>query len=236
MSIKLEASGFYEWHDHVKGVPGVGVDSARIDACVAYYHEHGFRGLFGHELFGFRQDNLDFLARTDNARWLWFWDVTLKNIDPIYGLSGLELVGIHPKRPGIDFSRFRALRTAINYWLKTDKGISESTISEYNLWHYKPSSKSFEGLEIPKGVKELQLYWANPSSLDGLPVLKKLKFLEIHRCRNLQDLSALPRIAPNLQKLLTTTSSRIDATVGVLDHPQLKTALIDGKEVVGKTR
>jgi hypothetical protein len=233
MSIKRESSGFYEWHDHVKGVPGLGVETARIDECVAYYHEQGFRGLFGHEGFGFRQANLDFLARTNNAKWLWFWDVSLKNIDPIYELSGLELVGIHPKRPGIDFSRFPVLRTAINHWLKSDMGISQSTITEYHLWHYNPSSKSFDGLEIPKGVKELQLCWANPAALDGLPVMTKLKVLEIHRCRNLEDLSALPRIAPNLQKLLTTTSSRIVATAGVVDHPKLTTALMDGRCVVG---
>jgi len=233
MSIKRESSGFYEWHDHVKGVPGLGIETDRVDECVAYYHAHGFRGLFGHEGFGFQQDNLDFLARTTNAKWLWFWDVSLKNIDPIYELSDLTLIGIHPKRPGIDFSRFPALKTLINHWLKADKGISESTTTEYHLWHFKPSSKSFVGLEIPTGVKELHLNWANPASLDGLPVMKTLKSLEIHRCRNLRDLSALPRIAPNLQKLLTTTSSRIDATAGVLDHPKLKTALMDGKPIVG---
>lgn len=234
MSIQRESSGFYEWHDHVKGVPGLGIETARVDECVAYYHAHGFRGLFGHEGFGFQQDNLDFLARTTNAKWLWFWDVSLKNIDPIYELSDLALIGIHPKRPGIDFSRFPALKTLINHWLKADKGISESTTTEYHLWHFKPSSKSFDGLEIPTGVNELHLYWANPASLDRLPVMKTLTSLEIHRCRNLQDLSALPRIAPNLQKLLTTTSSRIDATAGVLDHPKLKTALMDGKWVVGR--
>ena len=233
MSIERKASGFYEWHDYVKGVPGVGVESRRIDKCVAYYHARGFRGLFGHHGFGFRQDNLDFLTQTPNAKWLWFWDVWLKNVDPIYGLTNLELVGINPKRPGIDFSRFPALRTAANHWLKADTGISASTITEYHLWHYKPRSKTFDGLEVPNGVKQLHLNWANPATLDGLPVMKRLKILQIHRCRNLQDLSALPRIAPNLQGLLATTSARIDATKGILDHPKLETALIDGKWVVG---
>ena len=236
MSIELEASGFYEWHDHMKGMPGLGVETDRIDECVAYYHKKGFRGLFGHPGFGFLQEDLDFLTRTANARWLWFPEVALKNIDPLYELSELELFGVNPRRPGIDFSRFPALRTVVNDWIKKDKGISESTITEYHLWHYKPTSKIFDGLEIPKGVKELQLNWANPANLDGLPVMKKLKVLEIHRCRNLHDLSALPRIAPNLRTLLTTSSSRIDATAGVQDHPKLKTALIDGEYVVGSDR
>ncbi len=233
MSIELKESGFYEWHDNLGKGPGVGVESHRIDECLAHYHRHGFRGLFGHPSFGFTQDNLDFLAHATNARWLWFWDISLRNVDPIYELTGLEYLGIHPKRPGIDFSRFKSLSTVINHWIKADRGISASTITEYHLWHYKPTSKSFAGLEIPAGVERLELYWANPMTLAGLPVKRNLKVLEIHRCRNLEDLSELPRIAPNLEKLLTTTSSKIDATEGVLNHPKLKEALIDGKCVVG---
>lgn len=233
MSIELRESEFHEWHDYVKGVPGLGIDSKRLDECIAYYHEHGFGGLFGNPTFGFNQDNLDFLAHANNVKWLWFWDVALRNIDTVYELTELNHVGINPKRPGIDFSRLPALQSVVSDWIKSDTGISASTITEYHLWHYKPTSKSFGGLEIPSGVKELHLYWANPASLDGLPVLKKLKTLELHRCRNLKDLTALPRIAPNLQKLLTTNSSNIDATAGVLDHPKLKMALIDGEFVVG---
>ena len=234
MSIELEASGFYEWHEPLNPVPSLGIQTARLDDCIAHYHAQGFRGLFGHPEFGFRQDNLDFLSRTANATFLWFWDVSLRNVDGVYGLTGLEYVGINPKRPGIDFSRFPALRTAINHWIKADTGIRESTITKYHIWHFKPRTKSFAELEIPHGVTELHLYWANPATLDGLPMMKKLKKLQIHRCRNLRDLSALPRIAPNLHALLATTSSKIDATAGVLDHPKLKTALIDGRFVVGR--
>lgn len=232
MAIELKESGFREWHDQLDGVPSVGVETDRLEECIDHYHEQGFRGLFGSPNFGFAQDNLDFLEHTKNAKWLWFWNVSLNNIDAIYELSKLEYVGINPKRPGIDFSRFPALRTAINHWIKQDNGISKSKISVYHLWHFKPKTKTCEGLEIPRGVKELHLYWANPAALHGLPVMKKLKELQIHRCRNLSDLSALPAIAPKLQKLLTTTSSRIDPSTGVLDHPSLKVALIDGKHVM----
>lgn len=236
MSIELRESGFREWHDHIDGVPAIGVESDRIDECLVHYHRHKFRGLFGHPSFGFTHDNLDFLSRATNVKWLWFWDISLRNVEPIYELTDLEYFGINPKRPGIDFSRLPTLQTVINHWIKADRGISVSTITKYNLWHYKPTSKSFEGLELPAGVERLELYWANPATLAGLPVLKNLKVLEIHRCRNLQDLSDLPRIAPNLQKLLTTTSSKIEATNGVLDHPKLKEALFDGKFVVGNSK
>ncbi len=232
MPIKLESSGFYEWHDSMNGVPMLGISTARLDDCLTRYQDGNFYGLFGHESFGFEQDNLDFLSRTPDATHLWLWDVSLQNIDGIYKLTEPEYVGVNPKRPGIDFSCFETLRTAINHWIRSDKGIADSTISEYPLWHFNPRSKSFDGLEIPLQVQHLEINRANPSTLDGLPVLTKLKELQIHRCRNLADLSALPRIAPNLRKLLTTTSSRIDTSAGILDHPALETALIDGKHII----
>jgi len=234
MSIELKESGFYEWGEPPKG--SLGVDTERIEECIEYYHKRGFRGLFGHQRFGFQQDHLDFLAETRNAQFLWFWDISLKQINAIYELTDLKRMGIHPKRPGIDFSCFSNLRSVVNHWTKKDSGIEASKITKYNLWRYKPTSKSFEGLEIPKGVKELELLWANPATLAGLPVMKKLKVLQIHRCRNLHDLSVLPEIAPNLQRLLTTTSSRIDVTAGILDHPKLEEALIDGTFVVGESK
>ena len=230
MSIQKAPSGFFEWNDQLQGAASLGVDSDRLEECLAYYHQGKFRSLFGHESFGFHQDNLDFLAQTINATHLWFWDVTLKNIDALYDLTELESMGIHPKRPGIDFSRFPKLQSVVNHWTKKDTGIADSTITKYNLWHYKPTSKSFAGLEIPLGVERLELTWANPASLEGLPVLPKLKEFQIHRCRNLSDLSALPRIAPNLKKLLATSSSKLEPTAGIVDHPKLKSAWIEGKE------
>lgn len=234
MSIQREASGFYEWHDRLIVYPSVGIESARLAECLVYCQERKFQGLFGNPTFGFHQDNLDFLVHLPDTRRLWFWDVALRQIDAIYALARLEYCGIHPKRPGIDFSRFPLLRTVVNHWIKADSGIAASAITDYDLWHYKPTSKSFAGLEIPQHVQRLELYWANPATLAGLPVMEELQVLEIHRCRNLQDLSALPRIAPKLRRLLTTTSSKIDATAGVLDHPHLETALIDGRFVVGQ--
>ncbi|NND99256.1 MAG: hypothetical protein HKN47_18205 [Pirellulaceae bacterium] len=230
MSIQKDKNGFFVWGDYQQGSPGLGVQSDRIDECIDYYHANGFNGLFGSASFGFDQDNLDFLVQAPAVQWLWFWDINLKNIDPLYGLNQLNHFGIHPKRPGIDFSRLPSLRTAVNFWIKSDTGITKSKITEYYHWHYKPRDKSYEGLEMPKNVKKLEMNWANPASLEGLPVMKKLKSLQFHRCRNLNDLSALPRVAPNLENLLITTSSKVDPTDGILDHPTLKSAWIDGNE------
>lgn len=200
---------------------------------MARYNECGARGLFGHDYFGFLEKDLNFLALAKlKPLWLWFWDVDLVDVEALYEVEELDGFGIHTKRPGIDFARFRRIKSCTHHWLKSDRGITQAPISDYLLWHFKPRSKSFADLEIPLTVKKLELNWCNPASLDGLPVLEHLKELEIHRCRNLADLSALPRVAPNLRHLLTTTSSQIVPTAGILDHPKLKTARISGKEMV----
>lgn len=233
MSIERKSSGFYEWdaEPRLGRTPAVGIESGRVESCMERYNEADFSGLFGSPSFGFKEENMDFLGLAKRKpTWLWFWDVELKNVDALYGLDELDKFGIHPKRPGIDFSRFRRLGTVVNHWIKHDTGIASAAISQYHFWHFKPRSKSFTDVEIPLAVKKLSLYWANPSSLAGLPVLKHLTELQIHRCRNLSDLSSLPQIAPNLRHLLATTSSRLSPTAGVLDHPKLETARIDGKE------
>jgi len=233
MSIERKPSGYFEWDaDPRLGRPrSVGIESGRVEACMARYNEEDFSGLFGSPDFGFREENLDFLGRAKRKpAWLWFWDVELKNVEALYGLDELDSFGIHPKRPGIDFSRFRRLGSVVNHWIPQDTGIARAAIGSYSLWHFKPRSKSFADVEVPLAAESLELYWANPASLDGLPVLPNLKRLEIHRCRNLSDLSQLPRIAPNLRHLLATNSSRLVPGPGVQDHPTLETARVSGKE------
>jgi hypothetical protein len=235
MIIERKPSGFYEWDAELRlrRPRALGMESGRVEQCMTRYNEDDFCGIFGSPHFGFREENLDFLQRaTRKPTWLWFWDVELKNIEALYGLDEIDEFGINPKRPGIDFSRFRRMGVVVNHWLKQDTGIANAAIREYNLWHFKPRSQSFADVEIPLAVERLELYWANPSSLTGLPVLNELTELQIHRCRNLANLSALPHIAPNLRHLLATTSSRLVPEAGVLDHPKLQTARIDGKELL----
>lgn len=195
------------------------------------YNEAGFCALFGSPHFGFHEENLDFLHQVKHKpTWLWFWDVEMKNIEALYEMEELDQFGINPKRPGIDFSRFRRLGVVVNHWCKKDTGIGNAPIERYDLWHCNPRSKSFADVQIPLVVERLELNWANPSSLSELPVLEKLTELQIHRCKNIADLSALPHVAPNLQCLLATTSPRLVHKAGVLDHPKLKTARINGRE------
>jgi hypothetical protein len=211
--------------------PSVGIESSRLLECIA--HARSFDGAFGTPGFGFREDNLDFLATLIHLRQVWFTDFRFASIDGIYNLQGLEYCGVMGKRPGIDYSKFPRLRTVVAHWNPKDLGFEKATIRSLHLWRYKPHSKSFEGLLFPPDLEELDLNWVNPSSLAGMPPMPKLLELGIHRSRNMEDLSLLPIIAPNLKKLYVTASSKAMGLAGVEGHPSIEDVVIDGKRIVG---
>ena len=71
---------------------------------------------------------------------------------------------------------------------RRDRGIAELTrLMRLYVWHYNPKSGSFAGIPVAPTIEELELNWANPSSLSGLPVLPRLRRLGIARCRNGAD-------------------------------------------------
>ena len=230
MPIHRAASGFWESEDLAK-VPSLGIESAKLDDCVRYFHEARFKSIFGSPCFGFEERNLNFLTRIPSATILWFWDVQLDDVDGLYELRDLESVGILPKHPGIDYSRFPKLAKATITWNKRDTNIAKSSITTFYLWHFNPRSKSFAEVQIPKGAREVHLTWFNQASLDEFPILPDLVNLELHRNRNLHDLSLLPRIAPNLKRLIITTCPKLKDFSGIVDHPALDLAIVSGKRV-----
>jgi len=211
----------------------IGIESERLDECIAHYHDGGFGGFFGSPSFGFRGPNLDFLKRCPSARRVWFWDCSFESVEGLYALTDLAYCGVMEKRPGIDYSRFNSLHTLVCHWNKKDSGFSQSSIKQLYLWHFNPRSKVFDGIAIPQGVERLELTWLSPFTLDGLPVMNRLSEFQIHRGRNLSDISSLATIAPNLKKLIVTTCGGLKAYEELSNHPTLELAIINGHRIKG---
>lgn len=211
----------------------IGIESARLDECIAHYHSGGFGGVFGSPSFGFRGVDLNFLTECSSARRVWFTDCSFESVDGLYALTDLIYCGVMKKRPGIDYSRFKSLRTLVCHWNKKDSGFGHSSIKHLYLWHFNPPSKTFEGIDIPNGVERLELNWLSPCALDGLPAMNGLSELQIHRGRNLSDISSLATIAPNLKKLIVTTCGLLNDWEGISDHPTLELAIINGRRIKG---
>ena len=208
----------------------IGIETANLDSCIKEAKDKNAIAVFGSPSFGFKQSNIDFLSELPQIESVWFWDVKLDNIDGIYSLKKLKKFGIHPKRPGIDFSNFKDLEKFIWEYNKKDTGISQlKKVKLFHIWHFNPKSKSYDELQVPVHVEELQINWANPESLEGIPTLPKLTCFEIHRCRNLKTIEILPIIAPILNKLVITTSKNVeDAHDVVKKCPNLRFASVNG--------
>lgn len=213
--------------------PSIGIETDKLRDCIAAAKAKGFEGVFGSPTFGFRGKSLDFLAELPHVRQVWFWGCTFDSIEGLYTLKRLEHCGVMEKRPGIDFSRFPRLESVVTHWNLNDTGFADSSIRRCYLWHFKPRAKSFAGFSFPPRTSLLEFNWANPASLEGLETLPELRELGIHRSRNMEDLSLLPRFAPNLKKLIVTTSNRITCFAGIEDHPSLELAIVNGNRIKG---
>jgi len=233
MPITREGSFFVS--QDLTEVPSLGIESEKLDACIREAKLHPYKSVFGSPVFGFLEESLDALNELPHLEFVWFWDIALKNIEGIYALSTLKSFGVHTKRPAIDFSRLPSLRQLVWTYKPTDTGIHSLQLKRLHIWHYAPKSNSFAGLQVPDTVEELQINWANPSTLEGLPAIPGLRRLEIHRCRNLENLAILPKLFPNLEHLVIDACGRIGSGEGarvVTSIPTLKHAYVKDKKLV----
>jgi len=237
MSIKR--IGKYLHFDELGITPSIGIETPILDDCVAEAQTQKFEGVFGSSCFRFTEESLDFLERLPQIRQVWFWDIDkIQNIDGLYALSGLEYFGIHEKRAPIDFSRFPQLGYASWHPVKKDKGIGGlQNLKHLDIWRFKNKEKSYADLEIPESLEKLEINWSNPTSLEGFPTLPNLKEIQFHYCRNLESISDLGRIAPNLKKLVITRCANLaNYKVAIdmdLDHTYIN---IKGKEAFKRTK
>ncbi|MHC4315683.1 MAG: hypothetical protein ACYSW3_24835 [Planctomycetota bacterium] len=224
----ITRKGKFLYNTDLEGELLVGIESDKLSACVKEARRRKAFGVFGAPCWGFKQDDLNFLAELPDLKSIWFWDVTLKDVEGVYELKQLKEFGIHPKRPGIDFSRLATLEQLVWEYNKKDTGLEAlKRLKLFHIWHYNPKKKSFDGVVVPKSVTEMQINWANPRSLEGLPIMPKLKRLEIARCRNLETLAALPQIAPRLDFLFVEACGRVsDGKTVVKKLPKLNFAFV----------
>lgn len=188
----------------------IGINSQFLHE-VAMEFEKGYDGFFCRPTSGFNESSLDFLSSFKNSNSATFYEVELKSIDGIYGLSKLQKLSFHGKFPSIDFSRLNSLVSLNCDYRRKDKNLSSLiNLKLLHFWYVNPKNKSFNSVEFPETLEELYINWTNVTSLDGLPSLPNLKTLELHMCRNLESISNLERIAPNLEKLNIENAKKLN--------------------------
>lgn len=232
----IEREGQFLVTQTLGDVSHIGLESSRLASCVSEAGRGHYKGVFGSPSFGFTETSLDSLRSLPELLSIWFWDISLKDVDAVYELTSLRSFGIHPRRPGIDFSRLSALENLTVQPVPKDRGFEAlSLLKRLHLWHYSPKDKTFTNLVLPKKIEELEINWASPKDLTGLSPNPNLIRLGIHRCRNLESLAALPSLFPSLEHLVVTACGKLDGRreAGLAQQlPGLKHAYIQGCKVV----
>lgn len=196
----------------------LGIESHIIDRCISEVRRRSIKGVFGCPMFGFKQEDMDFMTSIPLVEQLWFWEVALKNIDGIYSLERLKYFGIQDKRPSIDFSKFLDLEYACWTPVKNDSGMNElNKLKHIDLWKFKPKDKSFASLHLPESLLKIEVNWSNPIDLEAFPVLPHLKEVQFHYCRNLKSIRKIRDFAPNLEKLVITRCPNLEDYESVCD-------------------
>lgn len=206
----VRESGFLQSHDSGLGTR-LGIESSKLRDCIEYAKSMDIRGVFGAPCFGFHESNLDFLAEMPWVEDVWFWDINLKDIGGLYQLKGLRYLGVESKRPPIDFSRLKRLQAVVVTPQNKDHGLERlAGLETLHVWHFRPKEKTFSTLQLPSSLKELQINWASPESLEELQALEHLKTLELHRCRNLKTIGSLARKYPLLERLIIDSCGKVE--------------------------
>lgn len=215
----------------------LGIETSQLEHCVREIKTRRILGAFGCPVFGFNQDNLDFLRELPFLKQVWFWDIKLKDISGLCSLAELEYFGVHEKRPAIDFSKFPRLQKIVWYPVRNDSGFEKlSELRELDIWRFKTKDRLYDGIELPVGLKRLDLNWCNPTSLKGLPLLLDLEELQIHYCRNLESIASITECAPNLKRLVITRCANLSDFKVVQDYELERLFInIKGKTFADKT-
>lgn len=235
LTMPIQREGRFLVSQDLADVPSLGLESANLSACIHEAKTRPYKAVFGCPSFGFKEASLDALAELAKLESVWFWDISLKDVDALYALPMLKSFGVHPKRPAIDFSRLKELQRVVWHYKPSDTGLDSLSLRQLHVWHCSLKSKDFSGLQLPGSLEELQISWANATKLDGLPELPHLRHLEIHRCRNLESLAVLPKRCPTLEHLVISGCGKVsvpDAGWLKASIPSLKHAYVKDRKLV----
>lgn len=211
----------------------IGLDSAKLHQCIAALQQRPYLGVFGTPATGFQETSLDALRGQHQLRAVTFIDADLRSIDAIYELPELQYLRLQRSRAPISFARISSLEQLIWFYDLRDSGLSAlRKLSELRLWHFSPPEKSFAPLELPASLDRLDVTWANIRSLHGFARSPKLRRLELHRCRELHDLSGLIETCPRLEHLEISACGRLSrehCEEVIANLPNLKVAILQHK-------
>ncbi|WP_161890889.1 hypothetical protein [Pontibacter russatus] len=210
------------------GYKSLGIVTDKLEKCISKYQQENFDGIFGNPTFGFRNADFDFVKDFKDAKFVWFWNISIEDVTGLYSLENAEYFGVMGKRPMIDFSHFSSLKTLVLEWHHEDKSlITCENLELFDLWHHKPKDKSFADFSFPKFAKKVGLNWTNVEDLTSLNGLQGMSEISIDRSKNLKSLKGLEMYADSIEKVHIDTCNRLSDYTFILEFPNLKSAVVN---------
>jgi len=106
---------------------------------------------------------------------------------------------------------------------KDNLNVNDFQNSEYSIiWHLKKKEGPFDNFPASKGLKYLELNWANIIGLEGINKFPNLKRLELHHCIKLESVSDLTELKGTLKFLHINQSKKLSIDEAICELKNLK--------------
>lgn len=209
------------------------LESSRLDDCLVAVRSRPFYGVVATKPNGFLESNCDCFRQIPHITLAWIWDIHLSDLSGLYTLPRLSYLRLTDDHGPVDFARLPALETLVLQHGQRDIGTESLNLCRsLYFWRFQPKSRKWSEFAFPRNLESLRVFWANPSDLDGWPTMPHLRTLEFGYCRNLNDLSRLPEIAPNLEQVLVDACGRV-ADLPIERLPKVIHAVVNRKRIRG---
>jgi hypothetical protein len=193
-----------------RGMPdAIVLESERLRECLIETQRRPYHGAILTKPNGYANDDVECLRQVPHLKCVWIWDSYIHDLSGLYALPGLNYLRLTDRHGPVDFARLSNIETLVLEHSRRDRNLgSLKACKALYLWRFQPKERSWKGIEFPPNLESLEINWANPPDLAFWPILPQLRTLEFARCRNLSDLTELPRICPNLRKLVVYACGR----------------------------
>ena len=147
--------------------------------------------------------NLDFLKEINFIE-----KIIINDLDIEYsGLNYLDnlkhaILSVKNQKQYLDYSIFKYLETlSIDWYYKFPDLSNNNKLKELYIWKFKPKSKSFKEILLPKGLELLHITDSNVETLEGINCLGLRQF-EAYYCSKLISLKGIERSRNSLTTLI----------------------------------
>lgn len=206
----IKKDGF-EFIDDINGNPEAFVlKGIFIEREIEYIIKNKIKSLYLNFFDSKGINNLDFLERISFIEKININDLDI-DYSGLYHLKNLEyaIICVKNKKQYLDYSEFKHLKyLSIDWYSQFPNLAKNEKLKELVIWKFKPKSKSFIELNLPKELENLEVTESNILSIEGLN-LHNLKKIEAHYCNSLNSLRGIKNISLNLNAIILDNCKKL---------------------------